>query len=254
MGVVWKKINLCLCFKLDIWVVYLLFSCYCVLRNSEWYSLPISYMTFSISNLPSVIFFRERVLIYLVSPYKEALPHHPCCHSLLHFISSETQKGETVELHILFKTQVHCEFEWWHNHVSCWLPYSFPSTIYHLTLLSWSQLSSMVFWAQAEITPRLLPVVGSTNLEIFAVNVYLGLFFPETSNGFNQHWISSVILLPSYQCKTPLSQLDPHLTVLNNFLSSSGFATSLFIFFPGYEQTRRTAQDPCVVFLIPSLH
>lgn len=111
-----------------------------------------------------------------------------------------------------------------------------------------------VFWARAEITPRLLPVIVRANLEIFAVYVYLGLFFHESSNGFNQHWISSVILLPSHQCKTPVSPLDPHLTMLNNFLSSAGFATSLFIFFPDHQQTCRTAQDPCVMSLISSLH
>lgn len=203
-------------------------------------------MTFSISYLPSVIFFRERVLIYLVSPYAEA-PHHPCCHSLLLFISSETWKGATTKLHILFKMQVHCEFEWWHNHVSCWPPYSFPRLCFfdHNWVLWWCFLSTS--WNHSQ-TP------SCNNLEIFAVYVYLGLFFRESSNGFNQHWISSVIFLPSHQCKTPVSPLDPHLTMLNNLLSSTGFATSLFVFFPDHQQTCRTAQDPCVMSLISSLH
>lgn len=178
-------------------MVYFLFPWYCVLKNSEWYSLSIAYLSpispiFSTSYLSSVIFFREKVQIYLVSPYTEA-PHYPCCPSLLLFISSETWKWATLKFHILFKMQVQCEFEWWHNHVSCWLPYSFPSSFYHLTLLFWSQWSAMVFWAWAEITLWLLPVIVSANLEIFAVNVYLGLFSPKTSNGFNQHWISFLL-------------------------------------------------------------
>lgn len=128
---------------------------------------------------------RQRVLIQLVSRYTEA-SHCPCCHSSLLFISSVTWEGATAKLHVLFKMQVLCEWESWHNHVSCLLPYSFPSTSYHpiLLFLTTTEYYGDVSRALAEITPRFLPVIVRANLEIFGIYVYLGLFSPESSTAF----------------------------------------------------------------------